>query len=112
MDLYTSTYNYNGDDRFDITIKSNNPIGHFFAPTPSMLLGYKSGNCNVDEYTRLYENLMNESIKKNPSIWNYVLDQEKIVLVCFCKKTEFCHRFLLAEKLKNMGAIYYGEIDA
>jgi hypothetical protein len=112
LKVFTSTYNYKGTDRLDITLYGKDPIGSFFAPTDSMLMGYRSGTCSVEEYTTLYERLMDESIKNNPEIWSAILHQQRVTLVCFCDSHDFCHRFLLARRLENMGSEYGGEIDA
>lgn len=110
MQVYTSTYNYTGKNRLDITVKGIDPIGSYFAPTWSMVMGYKSGQCSVEEYTRLYEQKMDDCVKNNPEIWSRVLGYDRITLVCFCKSGDFCHRILLARRLENMGAVYHGEI--
>lgn len=37
----TAQYRYSGNDRLDITVKGNDPIGKIFAPTWEMVRLYK-----------------------------------------------------------------------
>jgi uncharacterized protein YeaO (DUF488 family) len=53
---------------------------------------------------------MRLSYKENRKRWDELLNQDEVVLVCFCKAGDFCHRVLLAEILVKLGAEYKGEI--
>jgi hypothetical protein len=108
--IYTSTYKYSGNDRLDITVKGQSPIGKLFAPTWDMVLGYKNGRITPIQYSDLYRKMMEESVRKNWVVWKNLLDAERITLVCFCRPGTFCHRHLLANMLQSLGADLGGEI--
>ena len=109
MILYTSQYKYNGYGRLDITVKGNNQIGRFFAPTWNMVMNHKKTG-NNQEYIDKYHTLMLASYSKNRGIWDRVLAKDVVVLVCFCPANAFCHRHLLRHYLVKLGAEYKGEI--
>ena len=106
--VYTSQYKYDGENRLDITIKTGLKM---FAPTWEMVMDFKNCKINEEEYTKLYYEKMRKSYKMYEDTWQWLLKQPKVVLVCFCKKDVFCHRYLLAEILEKLGAIYRGEIN-
>lgn len=107
LQIYTSQYRYKGSDRLDITVKGKDSLGKYFAPTWNMVMGFKSGDISQAKYTELYAKILDEVPK---SIWRKVLREKRVVLVCFCRKDSFCHRFLLAKELEARGGIYKGEI--
>jgi uncharacterized protein YeaO (DUF488 family) len=107
LKIYTSQYRYNGKNRLDITVKSGSQI---FAPTWDMVIKFKKGLMIEEEYTKEYYKLMRKSYKNNREKWDQLLNQDEVVLVCFCKKGSFCHRYLLAEILVKLGAEYKEEI--
>lgn len=107
LKVYTSQYKYDGENRFDITVKSGYQM---FAPTWPMVLDYKAGRITEKIYTDLYVRKMRKSYKMYKETWDWLLSQDKIVLVCFCKAGDFCHRLLLADILVKLGAEYLGEI--
>lgn len=105
--LYTAQFSYKGVDRYDITYKT----GNIFAPTEKMVMDYKNSG-DKDVYTLLYNIRMRESYRNNRWQWQKMVDMSRecdIVLVCYCKSGDFCHRVLLAEMLQKCGAIYGGE---
>jgi len=104
--VYTSQYQYEGKDRCDITVKSG---FLFLAPTWNMVLDYKNGKINEEEYTKLYYDKMRQSYKSHRAGWDWLLNKDIVTLVCFCKPGDFCHRLLLAEMLIKLGATYLGE---
>ena len=107
MKVYTSQYKYNGNNRLDVTVKTG---FNLLAPTWDMVMGYKSGEITKDKYTELYYNKMRLSYTNNRSFWDQLLKRNEVVLVCFCKVGDFCHRLLLADILVKLGAEYLGEI--
>lgn len=107
LKIYTSQYRYSGKNRLDITVKSGDKT---FAPIWDMVSKYKKGLITEEEYTKEYYKLMRNSYKNHKDKWDQLLDQDEVVLVCFCKKGSFCHRYLLAEILVKLGAEYRGEI--
>ena len=107
LKLYTATFNYRGQDRFDITVKTKEHPE--FCPTWEMVAGYKNGSMSEEEYTRLYHELMVESWRKYNKAWRDLLALNEATLVCFCKKNTFCHRYLLAQYLVKCGVEYIGD---
>ena len=104
-------YSYKGDDRLDITVKGNDPIGKIFAPTWKMVNDYRSNYRKVDirsKYIRDYHNLMLKSYKEHRGIWENILSRDRVTFVCYCKPG-FCHRFILKDYFVKLGAIYGGE---
>lgn len=109
LEVYTAQYRYSGPDRYDITVKSGEQA---FAPTWEMVLGYKKGTVSEDAYTGAYQAKMGLSyiVKSTKPKWDALLKRDRVVLVCFCKAGDFCHRVLLAKMLVELGAIYKGEL--
>jgi len=107
LEVYTAQYRYSGPNRLDITVKTGNPV---FAPTWDMVKAFKAGALSEEKYTGQYIQLMRDSYRENKKEWLDLLDRERVVLVCFCKSGEFCHRILLANILTKLGAKYCGEI--
>jgi uncharacterized protein YeaO (DUF488 family) len=111
MKFWTAQYRYSGDDRIDITAKSEDKIGKLFAPTIQLVFNYKDGYITQDEYIEQYMDLLTKSFKNHKLIWEKFLDMNiTVVFVCYCKADTFCHRLLLAKVLDNMGATYLGEL--
>lgn len=105
LKVYTSNYDYEGKHRLDITVKTGL---YMFAPTWEMVNEYKYEG-NKEKYTKLYYEKMRRSYQLYGDIWRWLLTQDKVVLVCFCKRGEFCHRYLLKDMLVKLGATYMGE---
>lgn len=104
MIVRTSTvYNYFGPNKLDISIKSGDKA---FAPTWDMVNGYKQGLLSINVYTELYINLMRESFRRNKKYWLELLNREELVVCCYCRPGQFCHRYLFVEILKKLGAFY------
>ena len=111
LNVYTSNISYSGEYRLDISVKSCTDDGSIFIPTWKMVTEYKAGNITQAEYTDQYYNLMRNSYNRYKQQWDHLLCQDKVVLVCYCKSYEFCHRRLLAAILIKLGATYKGEIN-
>jgi hypothetical protein len=69
-------------------------------------------------YETTYREEMRSSCKANRDTWNALLDQKRIVLVCFCRRRtpgdeqiHTCHRHLLTGYLVKLGAVDAGEIE-
>lgn len=107
LKVYTSTFGYRGEDRFDITVKTKEHAA--FCPTWDMVMNYKNKSMSEEEYTKLYHDMMVESWRKHNHDWRDLLAMNEVTLVCFCPKGSFCHRYLLAEYLVKCGAEYMGD---
>lgn len=111
--IYTSQYKYKGNDRLDITAKSIDPIGQIFAPSWYLIMKYKNSVQKLSDqnyYTDHYIQLMRQSYKIHFKKWQWLLNQNEITLVCFCRANTFCHRYILVNNcLKPLGVKYLGE---
>jgi len=107
LQVYTSTIRYSGSDKLDVSVKSGSIV---FSPTWQMVLDHKTGVLSDEHYTDMYYNLMRISYKDNPDAWELLLFKGRVVLCCYCKPGDFCHRRLLADILVKLGAQYGGEI--
>lgn len=97
----------------DITAKSGNPA---FAPDFENVMKYKRGEMGEEEYTQLYVQKMQESVKANRQDWLNLINRENYALACYCTPGDFCHRHIMrkilsgiAKKL-NSEFIYLGEL--
>ena len=106
-DIYTAQYSYSGDDRLDITVKGQHAVGKVFAPSWTMVTGVKSGQITHEQYEEMYRVIL----KVIPEgIYAELKKRESLVLVCFCRPFEFCHRVTLAHELQARGiGKYLGE---
>jgi len=111
LKFYTAHHSYKGDDRIDITVKGQHPIGKIFAPTWDMVMGLKEERITWLEYCEKYADLMVKSLEEKPVEWISVIKYAKhpMTFVCFCKELKACHRWLLAGILQQRGAEYLGE---
>jgi uncharacterized protein YeaO (DUF488 family) len=107
LKVYTSRINCKDKDKFDITVKTGSKI---FAPTWDIVMGLKNGKITQEQYEEEYHRLMVKSYNENREEWNKLLSRDRVVLVCFCRSGDFCHRYLLAKYLVKLGAEYKGEI--
>ena len=107
LQVYTAQFSYKGANRLDVTVKGKSP----FAPTWKMVMDYKNKIITAEEYTKMYNDLMNKSYKNNRVEWDDLLARESVTLVCYCPSYKFCHRLLLAKRLVELGATYKGEIS-
>lgn len=82
-------------------------VGHWrtVAPDwPTILKPYKKGSIDDAEYTRRYLRQLNDSKTKIVDWYRDLTARYKnVVLLCWCKKGNFCHRRLLAEWLEKQG---------
>ena len=113
INFNTAQFRYTGQYRTDITYKSTNEIGKLFKPSSKIVIAYKNNQMTKEEYTKQYYELMRNSYQQNKEKWQDVLNQSRLVFVCFCnlQKVDFCHRLLLKDILIKLGAIYDGEIE-
>lgn len=113
MDIYTSTYRYGGNDRLDITVKGQDPLGRLFAPTWDMVMGYKNGTLSQEGYTKAFAQKFGQAFSpENLPILNAIKEKYHggLTLVCFCRRGDFCHRLVVAGALELLGwGKYLGE---
>ena len=114
MELFTAQYRISDPDRLDITVKGQDPIGKYFAPTWQMVMDHKKhnyGHARDDVYIADYHQMMLNSYHQHNDIWQELLSRPRVVLVCFCAPGAFCHRLLLAQYLSKLGATHCGELQ-
>ncbi len=92
----------------DTTVKSGDKT---FAPTWEMVMGHKKDQISDEQYTREYYTMMRGSYRRNLCRWDEVLLMDEVILGCYCRADEFCHRYLLAEMLVKCGGTYESEIQ-
>lgn len=115
VQLWTAQYNYPGEDRHDITVKSGDLV---FAPNWQLVTAYKNNQITWEEYTQQYLELMRQSYQTQKQHWLNLLQKPSITLVCFCSDHTHCHRKLLAEILIKVGQVhnihiaYHGERES
>ena len=108
--VYTSQYRYSGERRLDITARNGSDL---FRPSWEEVAKFKYGKQDAkarEEYETYYHAAMLESYKNYKNGWERLLEADWVVLVCYCKADTFCHRYLLADYLVKLGAVYKGEI--
>ena len=96
-------------DVLDITVKGNHPIGNAFAPTWKIVLAHQKGEITDAEYIAVYHTLMEKSYAERQDVWQWVLNQPRVILACYCPPERFCHRTLAAYYLIELGATDMGE---
>lgn len=110
VQIYTAQFRYSGEDRLDITYKTQSQLGQCFAPTSFLVQGYKKNNISQQEYYKQYTNLMWQSYCSWYPFWQQLLNFNNITLVCYCNSNSFCHRFILTYCcLIPLGVVYMGE---
>lgn len=117
MDIFTAQYRYDGPNRLDITVSDRNTTwGRAFAPTWDMVNGVRNGTLSEEDYTNQYRTLITRRIASYSSIkkkFEHLLEQKRVVLVCFCLPGAFCHRVIFADMLQRISQhfVYRGEIQ-
>ena len=95
----------------NITRGSGKGYGLAFAPSWSLVRELKNGDITEEQYRRRYTEEMATSYRENWEVWQWLLSQRSVILVCYCGAKQFCHRKVLAELLvEHFGAFYIGEI--
>lgn len=75
------------------------------APTEKILRAYKDGKLTPENYAKAYkrEVLDKITLKEVMSFFELVGNGNDIVLLCFEKSVDFCHRHILAEWFIEQG---------
>jgi len=87
----------------DITVK-NNPT-HVLAPTWGIVMEFKRGKITWDEYKKRYIALLIERYKMRKDEFINIIKlsrQYNVVLTCFCRDPNQCHRSLAKEFLDSL----------
>lgn len=97
--LYTAHYRYSGPDRLDITVKGQHPFGRVLAPRWEMVMavhnnGVSAHRYYMDEYWKILESVPMK-------VWDEMLTEKQITLVCFDPEDAFCHRNLVVEYMRD-----------
>jgi len=100
LTVYTSTVDYDGPDKLDITAKSGGEVGAPFAPSWALVMEHRTNQISWRQYVELYAERMRASYRDNRDAWNKLLERDRVVLCCYCKPGSNCHRYLLTNILK------------
>jgi hypothetical protein len=114
-EIWTSTKWYLGPDRLSVAVGGGEEA---FSPRWELVKGEKAGRISQAEFAERYERLMKASFADKPDVWRDAVTREsgRVVLTCYCRRGQFCHRRLLAmmlvEAAKSIGidARYCAEI--
>ena len=106
VEVFTSSMQYQGDYKLDITVKSGDKV---FAPSWDIVMGYKNGKISADQYIEAYLSIMHKSYVDNRKRWDEVLAMDEVVFCCYCKSGDFCHRLILSQIFEKLGAKVFGE---
>lgn len=112
MEIYTGYFaklnDYKKAGLIPISIARKSPdwyVGHsctYFAPSYDLLSKYKKGEIDSNEYTNIYLNQLDKNtIKEKLSKIKMKCENKPIILLCYEKPTDFCHRHLLAKCIKD-----------
>lgn len=84
-------------------------VRHYPSLSPSKNLFLKMKNPNLEfsreDYFKEFENEINRPAFEMAiyDLIDSLYDKGDILLMCYCKEPNFCHRFLVYKKLKSMG---------
>ena len=86
----------------DVTAKSSQGLGRFFAPSWELVMAYKDGLITpaayAERYRRVYEAALASGIVRR--LLEAAARHEELVLLCYCRDGMFCHTLLLRDWLK------------
>jgi uncharacterized protein YeaO (DUF488 family) len=88
----------------DVTVKSAKGFARSFAPTWSMVMGYKNGTMTEAQYTEQYMKILG-AVSVEAWRWLYAQAAEggEVVLLCYCRDKDasgnrvFCHTRLIIQ---------------
>lgn len=122
MNIYTARMGYRGDDRLDITSRTQDLLGKPLAPPWSLvepMIALRRANRLTEakwrEYLVQYRRVLRASYRVNRAAWEALLLLPEVTLLCFCADPQRCHRVPAAELLvlaSNRRAQYLGERPA
>jgi len=79
----------------DVTVKSAVGYARSFAPTWSMVMGYKNGTLTKARYTEQYMKILGAV---SVEAWRWLYAQAvngEVTLLCYCRDEWFCHTYLI-----------------
>jgi uncharacterized protein YeaO (DUF488 family) len=97
--------------KFVMRNRGNNAV----APTEELLKKYKNGEASWAAYRFVYESLLlsDEAYSWMDETAMEVNEGRQVILVCFEKNDEHCHRRLLAERIQGLFSVdYRGELPS
>ncbi len=93
------------------TVKSGTGLGAVFAPTWKMVMASKRNTISWQTYIEQYTALMRQRYQANPSAFLEALNNDELIVCCYCKDThattKHCHRYVLVEILEKV-AVHHG----
>ena len=106
--VYTADVTYEGDDRIDVSVQG----GYFiFVPPKKLLFDYRLGNITENQFQKAYIEFLENSYIYQRYTWDTILSEKRIVLVCTCNLDgKACHRYVIVNFLKSLGAVYKGNL--
>lgn len=107
MKIYTSTMKYKGKDGLDVTVKGQDQLGKYFAPTWTMVTGLKEGLITWDRYVHEYSNLLYKRFIESPQYFKEVCGLGTVTFKCYCKSPDRCHRLILAKFFEALELVRY-----
>lgn len=90
-----------------ISIARKTPLGFTgecweeLAPSSDLLSDYKSGKTDKQGYTQRYLKQLDDLADTNPDYFNRFKTDEDIILLCYEKMGDFCHRHILSNYLRT-----------
>ena len=130
LEVHTARLGYRGPDWLDVSLQGNmrraeagEPGGHrglglAFAPSPDLLYPFLSKrkfkgitDADWELYAEAYTAEMRSRYRRWRPVWDTLLAESHVVLLCFCTDANQCHRTVLAGILAKLGATNSGEIE-
>jgi hypothetical protein len=110
LDVYTARVSYKGNDRVDVSANG----GHFiFVPPKQLLFDYRFGKITEKKFQKAYFDCLRNSYVNHRHAWDNLLSSARMVLVCNCNaEDKSCHRFVIVDFLKRLGAAYKGKLKS
>jgi hypothetical protein len=96
---------YNSPDLLDITVKGDDPVGKYLAPTWDMVTRYRRGVLSEKFYSFEYSLLIANSFKNDKQAHDaikLISRKQKVTFVCYCKSGAFCHRHLAINAIRSL----------
>ena len=110
LHVQTARVSYRGEHGLDITRKSGTELGLVFAPSWDILrpaLDHRKALEKLDAAALTAGQNAYLRDRLAEPMW-----RERVVLLCYCRDRDRCHRRLVAEMLVKLGAADEGEVEA